>query len=99
MKKLLRKDNYKRQHIFQNEINHFVLKNIANNLNFQPTLRWKAAIKLSNKFKKNNFQSIINRCIITTRKKRIHKLYSFSRIMFLKFINFGYINGVKKSSW
>ena len=99
MKKLIRKDNYKRQHILKTETNHFVLKNVSNNLNFTPRLRWKAALLLSKKFKNNNLQSIINRCIITGRKKRINKLYSFSRIMFLKLVRFGYLNGLKKSSW
>ena len=99
MKKLIRKDNYKRQHILKTETNHFVLKNVSNNLNFTPRLRWKAALLLSKKFKNNNLQSIINRCLITGRKKRINKLYSFSRIMFLKLVRFGYLNGLKKSSW
>ena len=99
MKKLVRKDSFKRQFVFENEVKHFVLKNVNNNLNFTPKIRWKAALFMSKKFKNNNLQSLVNRCIITGRKKRINKLYSFSRIMFLKLVRFGYLNGLKKSSW
>lgn len=99
MKKLLRKDNYKRQQVFKNETNYFILKSVTSNLNFLPKLRWKAALQLSKKSKSNNLQVLINRCIITSRKKRINKLYSFSRIMFLKLVRFGYFTGLKKSSW
>ena len=99
MKKLLKKDNYKRQQLLKKEINHFILKNIANSLIFTPKLRWSAALQLSKKFKSTNLQSLVNRCIITSRKKRINKLYSFSRIMFLKLARFGYLTGLKKSTW
>ena len=98
MKKLLKKDNYKRQQLLKKEINHFILKNISNSFIFTPKLRWYAALQLSKKFK-INLQSLVNRCIITSRKKRINKLYSFSRIMFLKLVRLGYLTGLKKSTW
>jgi len=99
MKKLTRKDNYKRKYILKNETSYFILKNITNNLNFIPKIRWKASLVVSKTFKNSNTQSILNRCIVTSRKKRINKLYSFSRIMFLKFARFGYFHGLKKSTW
>ena len=33
---------------------------------------------------KSSLSHVTNRCVITNRKKRINKLYSFSRISFLK---------------
>ena len=99
MKKLVRKDKHKRELISNAEVKHFVFKNIVNNHVFQSKIRWKAALNLSKNFKNFNFQSLINRCIFTSRKKRINKLYSFSRIIFLKLARSGYINGLKKASW
>ena len=99
MKKLIRKDNINRNKMYEYQTKRFVLKNIAKNKNFSITIRWKALLQLSKISKKSASTYYVNRCVLTGRKKRINKFYSFSRIMFLKLTRFGYINGLKKSSW
>ena len=96
MKKLQRKDKYKRQQFLKNEIKHFILKSVVINKKINSSLKWKAFLELSTNLKINT-NSFVNRCLFTNRKKRINKLYSFSRLVFLKFARFGYLNGIKKS--
>jgi ribosomal protein S14 len=99
MKKLLRKDKKNRSFILSDEIKRFILKNIVKNCNFSIEVRWKALLKLSEILKISSYIFSCSRCIFTGRRKRINKFYSFSRIMLLKFIRFGFINGIKKASW
>ena len=99
MQKLLRKDNINRNILYKYETKRFVLKNIIKNNNLSITVRWKALLKLSKILKNSSSTYYVNRCVFTGRKKRINSFYSFSRIMFLKFTRFGYLNGLKKSSW
>jgi ribosomal protein S14 len=99
MKKLLRKDKKNRSFILYDEIKRFILKNMTKNYNFSIEIRWKALLKLSETLKISSYIFSCNRCIFTGRRKRINKYYSFSRIMLLKFIRFGFINGIKKASW
>lgn len=99
MKKLLRKDIKNRNFLFIYETKRFVLKNIVKNNNFSVIIRWKAALKIAEMLKGGSPTVFCNRCIITGRRKRINKFYSFSRIMFLKLARFGYFSGLKKSSW
>jgi ribosomal protein S14 len=99
MKKLVRKDKNKRNLVFSSEIKRFVLKNIIQNNSFSIIVKWKAKLNLLENFKNSFLIRIVNRCVFTGRKKRINKLYSFSRIIFLKLSRSGYINGLKKSSW
>lgn len=85
--------------MFQDETKRFVLKNIILNTNLVKSTRWKASKKLTKMLKMSSSVYYVNRCILTGRRKRINKLYSFSRIMFLRLVRFGYLNGLKKSSW
>lgn len=99
MKKQVRKDKINRNLVFIYEIKRFILKNIVKNTNFSVVIRWKALLKRAKMSKGGSFTVLCNRCIITGRRKRINKLYSFSRIMFLKLVRFGHLSCLKKSSW
>lgn len=99
MKSLLKKD-YKNKQNFKNlEYKKTILKNLTNNINYQIPSRWKLFEEVFKFLPQTSLHHFNNRCIITGRKKRINKLYSFSRIIFLKLARFGNINGLKKSSW
>jgi ribosomal protein S14 len=99
MKKLVRKDQINRNLLFLHETKRFILKSVIKNSNFSVIIRWKAVLKIADMLKKGSSTVFCNRCIITGRRKRINKSYSFSRIMFLRLARFGYFSGLKKSSW
>jgi len=99
MKKLLRKDLSKRSSVMPHEKKLFVLKNIKNNYNFSISFKKKVSFNLSKAFKNNTLNQLTNRCIMTGRKKRLNKLFSFSRICFLRLVRTGYLFGLRKSSW
>lgn len=99
MGKLNYKDKSNRFFLLQQERQRFVLKNVVKNTNFIKLIRWKAFIDLNKMLKMSSSIYYVNRCILTGRRKRVNRLYSFSRIMFLRLVRFGYLNGLKKSSW
>ena len=99
MKKLVRKDQINRNLLFLNETKRFILKSFIKNSNLSVIIRWKAVLKIAEMLKGGSPTVFCNRCIITGRRKRINKFYSFSRIIFLKLARFGYFSGLKKSSW
>lgn len=99
MKKLFAKDKENRKTIKQSELKHFILKQISTNSNFLKTTRWNALYKLSNISKKNSKTVISNRCVRTISRKTFHKFSNFSRTVFLKLAQSGYISGMRKSSW
>jgi ribosomal protein S14 len=99
MKKQVRKDRLNRNLLFIDEIKRFLLKNIVKNNNFSVLIRWKAVLKIAKMLKGGSSTVFCNRCILTGRRKRINKFYSFSRIMFLKLVRFGHLSSLKKSSW
>lgn len=99
MKKLIEKDKKLRNYLKEIEKKHFILKAIIKNFNFFILIRWNAFLKL--KFLSCNISksSLTNRCLNSVNKKRFNKLTGFSRHIFLKFIRFGFISGIRKSSW
>lgn len=99
MGKLNRKDKRNRVLLSQNETKRFILKNLTINKILVKSTRRVASAKLSKMLKATSSIHCVNRCILTGRRKRINKLYSFSRIVFLRLARFGYLNGLKKSSW
>lgn len=100
MKKILVKDKLLRLELKKIAIKKLVLKSIFKNTNFFILIRWKSFTLLKNLITKQNSEiSTTNRCLETINKKRFNKLTRLSRQCFLKSIRFGYINGVKKSSW
>lgn len=99
MHKLLQKDKNSRIIINKFENKKFIFKNLVNNSNVSKLIQWKSLEKFFLLPVKSSLSHVTNRCVITNRKKRINKLYSFSRISFLKLARKGYVNGLKKSSW
>ena len=99
MKKLIQKDKQNRFNIKKYERKRFILKSIIKNSFIANLTRWNAVLKLTNIPSNSSETYIINRCILTGRKKRFHKFFKFSRLEFLKLVRFGYINGMRKSSW
>lgn len=99
MKKLVRKDHINRNLLFIDETKRFILKSVIKNSNFSVVTRWKAVLKITGMLKGGSHTVFCNRCLITGRRKRINKFYSFSRILFLKLARFGYFSGLKKSTW
>jgi len=99
MKKLFTKDNKNRKIIQNLELEHFILKQISANSNFLKTVRWNAFYKLSNLAKQSSKTVLSNRCVKTINRKAFHKFTNFSRTVFLKLIQSGYINSIRKSSW
>ena len=99
MKKLFAKDKENRKIIKQLELEHFILKQILANPNFSKTTRWNALYGLSSTSNKSSKTFITNRCVQTVNKKTFHKFTHFSRTVFLKLAQSGYISGMRKSSW
>jgi ribosomal protein S14 len=99
MKKLFAKDNKNRQAVKKLELKHFILKQISTNSNFLKTVRWNALYKLSNLSKQSSKTVLSNRCVKTINRKTFHKFTNFSRTVFLKLVQSGYISGIRKSSW
>ena len=99
MKKIFAKDRKNRNNIYKVELQHFVLKRIANDSNFSKMIKWNSLDKLSHLSKRGSKTYISNRCVKTINKKTFNKLSNFSRVVFLKFIKSGQISGFRKSSW
>jgi len=99
MKNLLKKDKRNRKIFKDLEHKKLILKSLMRNFCFSMLTRWKGFEKLQLLSKKSVLSFLTNRCVITGRKKRITKAYSFSRIALLKLIRLSRINGVKKASW
>jgi small subunit ribosomal protein S14 len=99
MKKLIAKDLTTRKTVVQFEKKKIILNSIFKNINLVNFVRWKASMLLVSLPKKSNKTRISNRCILTGRKKKIHKKYKFSRIVFFNLANAGLISGLKKATW
>jgi len=99
MKKLIRKDYNNRQKVLIKEKKMFVLNFIKKSSHFSTSINYNANFNLTKNFKMNTLTQLVRRCVFTARKKRLNSFYNFSRISFLRLVRFGYIFGVKKSSW
>lgn len=99
MKKLIYLDDKNRLFFKQAELLQIVLKSIIKNTNLLNSIRWNAVLKLSSMSKKSSKTGLVNCCVVTGRYSKIHYLYKFSRLVFLKLARFGYLPGIKKSTW
>lgn len=99
MKKLFSKDKKNRLTVKQKELKNFVLKQIANNINFFKIIRWNAIHQLTHIPKNASKTYLSNRCVKTVNKKTFHKFSNFSRTVFLKLVRSGMVSGMRKSTW
>jgi ribosomal protein S14 len=99
MKNQIYKDKKKRNLSFNSENKKFVLKSICQNSSVPKTVRWNSVLKFTEFNKSSNTNTLVNRCILTGRKKKINKLFRFSRISFLKLARMGFVSGLTKSTW
>jgi len=99
VKNLNKKDKKNREIVCNLETKKFILKFIFFSSHFSKFTRWNAGIKISDLPKKSSKTVLVNRCVYTNRKKRINKLFSFSRIKFRQLARDGSVYGLKKSSW
>lgn len=99
MKKLLQKDKRLRLNLKTIEKEHLVLKAIFKNSNYFSLVRWNAFLQLKDLTSSNSQTMLSNRCLYSVNKKRLNKLTTFSRHIFLKLIRSGNIHGIQKSSW
>lgn len=99
MKNILKKDEKNRIEVKKLETKRFILKSILANKRFSNLIRWNAFLMLSSFDVTSSKVFLVNRCVETNRKKRINKLYSYSRIKFRKLAQQGWIYGLKRSTW
>lgn len=99
MKNQLYKDKKKRNLSFINENKKFVLKSIYKNLSLCKMVRWNSSLKFTTILNNIHTTRLVNRCVITGRKKQINRNFRFSRLSFLKFARNGFISGIIKSTW
>ena len=99
MKNKVFKDKHKRNLSLLNENKKHILKSIYKNQKIPVTIRWNSSLEFSNSYLKNNFNSLVSRCILTGRKKTLHRHFKLSRLALLKLIRSGGVYGLTKSSW
>ena len=99
MKNQLHKDKKKRYLSLQNENKKFILKSISKNHSIAKTIRWNSDLKFTKLSNNVNSTGLVNRCVFTGRKKKIHNNFKLSRLSFLKFARNGFISGLTKSTW
>jgi len=99
VKNLNKKDKKKRDLVRSFETKKLILKFIFFSSNFSKFTRWNAGIMMSDLSNKYSKTVLVNRCVYTNRKKRINKLFNYSRIKFRQLARSGYIHGLKRSSW
>ena len=99
MKKLKSKDFKLRRFFKKNEINRLVFKFLISNLKIKLTLKSLILIKNSRKYYFKAFVRIKNRCYITNRSKSIFNFFKLSRIVIKELGGFGFICGLRQSSW
>lgn len=99
MKNQIYKDKKKRILNFNAENKKFVLKSIFKNVSLSKIILYNSNLKFTG-LSKNQYSSVlVNRCVVTGRKKRLHKSFRFSRLSFLNYARNGNIYGLTKSSW
>lgn len=99
MKSLTVKDKYNRGVAQSFELEKLVFKSIVCNKEIPIITRFRAFEKSQSLPNKASKSFLINRCSDTNRKKRINKLFHFSRIRFRDLAQKGLISGIRKSVW
>lgn len=99
MKKLVQKDKKTRKSIKEFELKKLVVLSIFKNSQLSKLTSLKSTKEFALLPIKSSKTRHVNRCVVTGRKKRINKLYSLSRISFMRLVQNGSICGLRNSSW
>lgn len=93
------KDYQNRQNLKKNYLNLFALKYLLKNSKMPKYLRFKLTWKIQKLQKEIHFNKIKNRCITSTKIRSISRISNLSKAFFRNDLNWGKINGFRKSSW
>lgn len=99
MKNQIYKDKNKRNLSFTLENKKFVLKSILQNVSISKVISYNSNFKFTEFPNYSYLSSLVNRCVVTGRRKKIQKMFRFSRLSFLNYARNGYVNGLTKSTW
>lgn len=98
MKSNLHEKKSRKSHSFY-EDRQIIFKSIIKNYHIETPTKLNATLKSSTIPKWSVKVHLVNKCIITGRKKRFNRLYKFSRLIFLKLARNNDILGLKKDTW
>ena len=99
MKKLIRKDRESRQSCLFYEYPKFILSYSLGNSMLSKSVRTNLLIQLLNLPRKSSVIRNVDRCVVTGRRKRINKLFSFSRLVLARFFRSGLLFPLRRSKW
>lgn len=88
----------KKKRIFFNKFEDYkkISRSISQNNSFNFLIKWNQNKKRRLLPKNSSKIRFSNRCVISNRKKIIHKHFKLSRLCFLKFARIGLIHGITK---
>lgn len=94
------KDFYFRNKLKKLQKNKLTLKFFLSNSIIDKKIRFKIMLKYQQLYKKNISQNKIkNRCMISTKVRSVSRLSNMTKATLKKNIQWGRLNGFKKSSW
>ena len=99
MKKLIRKDRESRQSCLFYEYPKFILSYSLGNSMLSNSVRTNLFKQMSELPKNSLSIRCVLRCIVTGRRKRINKLFSFSRLVLARFFRSGLLFPLRRSKW
>jgi ribosomal protein S14 len=99
MKKKVRKDKKIRQRVFLHEIEKFILLHSSNNEFLTKSIRSNFHKDISSIPRDASYNRCVSRCIITGKRKRVNKWFSFSRLVLARLHRSKLILQWKKSKW
>lgn len=99
MIKIIQKDYKTRASIYEFETDKKLIKSITQNFNYFNMTRWNALTKLYCFSPVISKTRLVFKCVLKSSKKRVNKLYKYSRQIFLRLVRLGAISGLRKSSW
>lgn len=93
------KDNIRRQNLKQKQINIIILKSFLKNEYNSKSYKFKIMLKMNQLYQETLGNKIKNRCIFSTKIRSVSRLTNMTKASFKENINWGQLNGFRKSSW
>lgn len=97
MLKKVKKDKKLRSNFFLIEQNNCILKSLTKNKNLSRIISWNSGLRIFKTVSKYNKTKLVNRCVYSGRRNKIHHYYRFSRLSFLQFVRNAMVPGMFKS--